>query len=64
MQELNKNFDETDGQPIGNSRMTWHEAMMPRDEDDLDFDDDFRVLEQQYRHGDQVVNSGAQLPRY
>jgi len=64
MQELNRDFDETDA-PLGPShRFTWHEDTMPRNSDEYDFDDDYRVLEQQYKHDEQGAYTGeAQLPR-
>ena len=63
MQELNRNFHETDGRPVASQRVTWHEGQMPRDNDEYDFDDDYRILEQQYMHEDPSYNEGVQMPR-
>ena len=64
MQELNRDFDETDAPLAPSQRFTWHEETMPRNSDEYDFDDDYRVLEQQYKHDDEGAYTGeAQLPR-
>ena len=64
MQDLNRDFDETDAFQGSSQRFTWHEETMPRNDNEYNFDDDYRVLEQQYRHDDPDGYFGeAQLPR-
>ena len=69
MQELNRNFDETDAPQNLTSRVTWYgRSSGPLDDNQYDFEDDYRILEEQYQHQDPVeydttLPGGAPLPR-
>ena len=64
MQDLNQGFDETDSQPGRLQRFTWHEEAVGRDGNNYDFDEDYRVLEEQYRHDDPpAYEEDANFPR-
>eukprot|EP00112_Aurelia_sp_Birch-Aquarium-sp1_P010213 Seg2191.4 transcript_id=Seg2191.4/GoldUCD/mRNA.D3Y31 product="Receptor expression-enhancing protein 2" protein_id=Seg2191.4/GoldUCD/D3Y31 len=60
MQELNRNYDEPDAGQGVNSRLTWHggaPANQQMDSGQYDFEDDYRVLEQQYHDEAQLYNT-------
>ncbi len=73
MQELHRteNLDVIDGrQAMPSSRITWHgedlSAQEQDDQSDYNFDDDYKVLEQQYHHQENAstLPGGANIPRY
>ncbi|XP_065071109.1 receptor expression-enhancing protein 2-like isoform X1 [Rhopilema esculentum] len=69
MQELNRNFDETDAPQNQTSRVTWYgKPSGPLDDNQYDFEDDYRILEEQYQHQysgeyNTTLPGGAPLPR-
>ena len=69
MQELNRNYDEPDAGQGNNARVTWHggpPVNQQMDSGQYDFEDDYRVLEQQYHDEARLYNTlpgGAQFQK-
>ena len=70
MQELNRNYDEPDAGQGTNPRVTWHggpPVNQQMDSEQYDFEEDYRVLEQQYHDEARLYNTlpgGAQFQKY